>query len=179
MPTEEQCSDAVQALYRIRAVEKPPGGDGRREIWHQGSKGAELLSTVDAAGKLEDQEFTLFREAISWRRGDGLRTGKFISDEDVASRSNVMWDDAASPVRLSRTKKALASYKGKDAYLIHLRDVIEAALAGMDFDDNRAITSPYPSYLPGDSQAVQMPVSPVKRVMGRIKKMLKRRPGRK
>jgi hypothetical protein len=103
MPTEEQCRDAVQALYRIRAVEKPPGPDGRREIWHQGSKGAELLSTVDAAGRVEAQEFTLFREAIAWNRGEGLRTGKFINDADVSSHSNVMWDEAASPVRLSRT----------------------------------------------------------------------------
>src|SRR5581483_4275062 len=126
MPTEEQCRDAVQALYRVRAVEKPPGADGKREIWHRASKGSELLSTVDASGRLEDQEFTLFKEVLHWRRGRGIVTGKVIGDQDVTSRDNVMWDDQPSPVRLSRSKKALGSYKGNDAYLIHLRDAIDA-----------------------------------------------------
>jgi hypothetical protein len=170
MPTEEQCRDAVQALYRVRAVEKPPGPDGRREIWHKGAKGSELLSTVDAGGRLEDQELTLFYEVIAWKRATGLRTGKFINDADVSSRSNVMWDETASPVRLGRTRKALGSYSGKDAYLIHLRDVIDAALKGMDWEENRVVTNPYQ---PGDSQEVRLPTSPMKRLLMRLKTLLK------
>jgi hypothetical protein len=156
MPTEEQCREAVQALYRVRAVEKPPGPDGRREIWHQGAKYSELLSTVDATGRLEEQEFVLFREVLRWQRGGGMRTGKLAADApDVSSRSNVSWDAQPSPVRLFRSKKALASYTGDDAYLKHLRDAISAELAGIAWDDRRVVTK---AGMPGDSEETYIPM---------------------
>jgi hypothetical protein len=173
MPTEDQCREAVQALYRVRAVEKPPGPDGRREVWHHGSRGSELLSTVDGNGRLEDQEFRLFKEILRWQRGMIMRTGKLIRDDDVSSRDNVMWDEQPSPVRLGRSKKALGTYSGDDAYLIHLRDAIEAALSGMDWDEHRVITGPYQ---PGDSQEIRMPTpTRLQQLITTFKKLVRRR----
>lgn len=173
MPTEDQCREAVQALYRVRAVEKPPGPDGRREVWHHGSKGSELLSTVDINGRLEDQEFRLFKEVLRWQRGVVMKTGKVIRDDDVSSRDNVMWDDQPSPVRLTRSKKALGSYSGNDAYLIHLRDAIDAVLAGMDWDEMRVITGPY---TPGDSQEIPLPrPSGAQRLLAKLKNLFRLR----
>jgi hypothetical protein len=165
MPNEQQCREAVQALYRVHAVEKPPGVDGTREVWHRASKGSELLSTVDASGRLEDQELVLFKEVLRWQRGRGTKTGKLISDRDVSSHANVAWDDLPSPVRLNRATKALASYTGNDAYLVHLRDAIAAALAGLEWDDQRVVTG---VYIPGDSQEHTIPRSPVRRWLDRV-----------
>ncbi len=165
MPNEQQCREAIQALYRVHAVEKPPGVDGTREVWHRASKGAELLSTVEASGRLEDQELVLFKEVLRWQRGRGMKTGKLINDLDVTSQANVLWDELPSPVRLHRAKKALASYGGDDAYLVHLRDAVAAALAGLDWDDQRLVTG---VYIPGDSQEHTIPRSLMRRWLERV-----------
>jgi hypothetical protein len=174
MPTEEQCTEAVHALYRVRAVEKPPGPDGRKEVWHRASKGSELLSTVDGAGQLEEQELTLFNEVFYWRRGAGLKTGKLVGDADVTSRGNILWDSSPAPVRLNRATRALGTYKGEDKYLIHLRDAVAATLAGIEWDERRVVTDPN---RPGDSQEVVLPPQqgPIKKLLGRLKKLGKRR----
>lgn len=173
MPTESECSEAVQALYRVRAVEKPPGPDGRKEVWHQGSKGAELLSTVDAAGRLEEQELTLFKEVYYWRRGAGLKTGKLVGNEDVSSKGNIFWDGTPAPVRLQRCRVAFETYQGDDAYLLHIRDAVAATLAGIEWNDARVVTTPA---RPGDSQVNPLPVpdGAVKRLVRAITKWRKR-----
>jgi hypothetical protein len=173
MPTEEQCRDAVQALYRVRGVEKPPAVDGRREIWHRTSKGAELLSTVDPTGRLEDQELTLFKEVFFWQRGLGMKTGKLVGDAEVSSRGNTLWDHHPAPVRLTRAIKALRSYSGDDAYLIHLRDAISATLAGIAWDEQRIVTD---AVMPGDSQAHPLPPpsGAVRRLLAALKHLLRR-----
>jgi hypothetical protein len=33
-PSPEKLKAAVQALYRVRAVEGPPGDNGQRSVWH-------------------------------------------------------------------------------------------------------------------------------------------------
>jgi hypothetical protein len=173
MPTEEQCSQAVQALYRVRAVEKPPGPDGRREVWHRATKGSELLSTVDATGRLEEQELTLFREVFYWRRGGGMKTGKVVADNDVTSRGNILWDGSPAPVRLNRCSKALGSYRGDDAYLIHMRDAVAATLAGIEWDERRVVTDPVQ---PGDSQEIVLPPQhgPLEKLLRGLKKWARR-----
>lgn len=169
MPTDEQCRDAVRALYRVRAVEKPPGPDGRKEVWHSATKGSELFSTVDAAGRLEDQELTLFKEVFYWRRGVGAKTGKVVGHVDVTSKGNILWDAAPAPVRLNRASKALAEYDGNDLYLLHMRDVIAATLAGIEWDEKRIVTDPYS---PGDSQEIELPPQdgPWKKLVRALKK---------
>jgi hypothetical protein len=156
MPTPEQCCDAIQALYRVRAVEKPPGPDGRREVWHH-APASELLSTVDPTGRLEDQELTLFREVFYWQRGIGLKTGKLVGDSDVTSKGNILWDASPAPVRLNRASVALAQYRGEDQYLLHIRDAVAAVLAGIEWDEKRVVTDPQ---RPGDSQEIILPPPP-------------------
>jgi hypothetical protein len=92
---------------------------------------------------------------LHWQRGSGIRTGKTISDADVSSRSQVQWDIDPSPVRLSRSRKAFASYDGDDEYLKHMRDAIGAELAGIAWDERRVVTK---VRMPGDSQETLMPV---------------------
>ncbi len=161
MPTEEQCLKAVHALYRVRAVEKPPGPDGRREVWHQGNKGGELLSTVDARGRLEEQELVLFKEVFFWSRGAGLKTGKLVGADDVSSRGSIMWDSAPAGARLERCRNAFDGYRGDDAYLLHLRDAVVAALAGIEWRDDRVVTRP--------AQARHEPARPQ---TGKLKKLI-------
>ena len=175
MPTEEQCTEAVQALYRVRAVEKPAEADGRREVWHQGSKGCELLSTVDLNGRVEEQELTLFREIIYWRQGSGLKTGKLVGNEDVSTRANIFWDEAPAPVRLERCRRAFEGYAGKDPYLMHIRDAVQATLAGLEWDEQRIITAPS---RPGDSQENPIPVradGTFKRLISKISGAVKKK----
>ena len=168
MPTDEQCTEAVAALYRVRAVEKPPGSDGRKEVWHRASKGAELLSTVDGAGRLEEQELTLFKEVYFWRRGVGMKTGRLVGNEDVSSRGNIMWDPSPAPVRLNRCRIAFQGYTGSDAYLLHIRDAVAATLAGIEWNEERMITTPA---RPGDSQATELaaPMGPLRKLLGWLK----------
>ena len=174
MPTDSECSEAVQALYRVRAVEKPAGPDGRKEVWHQATKGAELLSTVDAAGRLEEQELTLFKEVYYWQRGAPLKTGKLVGNEDVTSKGNILWDKAPAPVRLQRCRHAFQTYQGDDQYLLHIRDAVAATLAGIEWNDARVVTTPA---RPGDSQAHPLPPrdGAVKKLVRAIKKWGKRR----
>ncbi|MBL8951159.1 MAG: hypothetical protein JNK82_10310 [Myxococcaceae bacterium] len=174
MPTEEQCLSAVQALYRVRAVEKPAGPDGRREVWHQGSRGAELLSTVDATGRLEEQELVLFNEVIYWWLGGGLKTGKSLRREDVSSRGNTLWDAEPAPERLERCHKALAGYTGDDRYLQHLRGVVSGALAGVEWNDSHVVTRPAQ---PGESQDNPMPPreGPVKKLLSKLAGAVKKK----
>ena len=51
----ETLRTAVQALYRVHAVEGPPGENGLRTVWHLGQDGAELLSLVDGDGRVQRQ----------------------------------------------------------------------------------------------------------------------------
>ena len=174
MPTEEQCLKAVQALYRVRAIEKPPAADGTKEVWHQGSKGAELMSTVDASGRLDEQELVLFKEVIYWWRAGGLKTGKLVGSDDVSSRGNTLWDSQPAPARLERCRKAFDGYTGTDKYLVHLRAAVKAALAGVEWNDSHVVTRPVQ---PGDSQANPVPVreGPVKKLLSKLSGAVKKK----
>ena len=61
-PSPEKLKAAVQALYRVRAVEGPPGDNGHRSVWHMCAQGAELLSLVDMEGRVQRQELTLLED---------------------------------------------------------------------------------------------------------------------
>ena len=69
-------------------------------------------------------------------------------------------------MRLNRACTALAEYRGEDKYLLPLRDVLKAVLAGIERDEKRIVTAPV---MPGDSQEVVLP-----RQDGAVKKLLRR-----
>ena len=155
MPTPDQVRTAVLALYRVRAVEKPPEGDGTREVWHRSGSGVDLLSVVDFEGKLTQQELTLFADVLHWSRRGGLRSGRVQdpSAEEPTSGDGIRFDPALSPDRLKRTHEALAGYVGDDSYLVHLRDLLAAAIQGRPWTEARVISKV------ADSQPIVKPRS--------------------
>jgi hypothetical protein len=135
---------AVQALYRIRAVEKPPDAEGLREIWHHCAQGAELISFVNPHGRLVRQELSLLADYFAWTSAAGLLTGSCADAEgSKATRptERVVLDATPSGARIDRAAKALASYTGADAYLLHIRKVITEALAGVSVLDEVIVTT--------------------------------------
>ena len=142
MPTPDQVRTAINALNRVRAVEKPAEADGTREVWHQAALDVDLLSVVDAEGKLTQQELTLFADVIHWSRRGGLRTGRATDPSlpEPVSGDGTVFDPSLVPERLQRTHAALSEYTGKDNYLIHLRDLLAAAVAGRQWNEQRVIS---------------------------------------
>ena len=153
MATPEQVRAAINALYRVRAIEKPPEADGTREIWHQATPGVELFSVLDAEGKLTQQELTLFGDVLHWSRRGGLRSGRVSepSTPGTARGDTISFDPALTPERLRRTAEALTAYQGADKYLLNLRALIDAALQGREWSERPVISKI------ADSQPITMP----------------------
>ncbi len=107
----QEVKAAVDAMFRIRAVESPADANGLRTIWHRGLRGAELVTEIDAAGKVKSQSLTLLDDQVRWERGPGFSL-------------------TAPRALLERVSRALASYSGHDRFLVHLRDALSAELKG-------------------------------------------------
>lgn len=123
--TDEERVAAVESMYRIRAVESPPDADGARTIWHRGLKGAELVTEVDATGRVTRQELCLFDEVVVWS-GEGLKTGTStaLPSRRPKASDGLTWDVEQGAERLSRMVKALQQYRGSDRFIHHLRDML-------------------------------------------------------
>ena len=111
--TPQELQQAVDSMFRIRAVESPPDAQGCRRIWHRGTAGAELLTEVDETGRVISQELTLFEDRLRWDRERGF--GGFPLEEDPP---------------LGRAAAALAGYAGADRFLKHLQAQVTAAEGG-------------------------------------------------
>ena len=72
--TEADLRSAIETMFRVRAVESPPDEQGARTIWHRGRKGADLLTWVDAFGRVTRQELYLFDDCLVWEKTSGVRT---------------------------------------------------------------------------------------------------------
>lgn len=142
MPTPDQVRAAINALNRVRAVEKPAEADGTREVWHQASTDVDLLSVVNAEGILSQQQLSLFADVIHWSRRGGLRTGRATdpSGHEPISGDGTIFDPMLLPDRLKRAHEALASYQGADNYLVHFRDLLAATLEGRTWTEARIIS---------------------------------------
>jgi hypothetical protein len=144
-PSPEKLKTAVQALYRVRAVEGPPGDNGQRSVWHMCSQGAELLSMVDLEGRVQRQELTLLDDHYMWTSGEGLRTGRV--EHDGGSKANpasaiVRPDSQLVPFRLMRAALALATYEGEDRYILHMKRVLALAREGLELREASGVTHP-------------------------------------
>jgi hypothetical protein len=149
--SDREVQQAVQSLFRIRAATQPPDAEGNRTVWHQGEKGVDLFSIVDPGGHIVRQELTLFEDHLLWSRQHGVRTGQL--GEEQGSRGykaspEVRFDSEPSGVRLERASRALDSYTGQDPYILHLQQVIAAALRGQQVKERRAVTNPRIPTLP-------------------------------
>lgn len=142
-PTEEALSRAVNALYRIRAVEQPPDADGLRSVWHQCAAGADLLSFVDEKGRVVRQELTLVTDHFRWTSQHGLITGEAGSgprSSANAASDEVSFDPKISEDRVRRAAQALGTYKGEDRYLRNMQRVLNLVIAGLQPLDAPTVT---------------------------------------
>jgi hypothetical protein len=127
MRSPQELKQAVDSLFRIRAVESPPDAAGSRRIWHRGTAGAELFTEVDAQGRVVRQELTLFEELVRWDREHGFRRGEVEVQRAEAPVKPEPLDGAA---RLGRAAGALEGYGGQDRFLQHLREHVVAEVRG-------------------------------------------------
>jgi hypothetical protein len=142
-PTPQALADAVNALYRIRAIEGPPDAEGNKTVWHQCALGAELVSTVSERRHVIRQELTLVRSYFTWTPDAGMATGVVVDDGPKAMANAgpaVQLDPALDKERLSEALAALAHYAGEDKYIRHLLRVMTLARDGLSADDEDSVT---------------------------------------
>jgi hypothetical protein len=138
-----QAAAAVHSLARIRAVESPPGQDGLKTVWHQGSQGADLLSHVDSNGRVRRQELTLLDDYFLWTAQHGLRTGRVVEDggsKAAKGAATVALDTQTVADRLVRSCQALEMYGGADQYVGHMVQVLSMAVQGLAVQGEKTIT---------------------------------------
>lgn len=144
--TDAELQAAVDSMFRIRAVESPPDAAGAREIWHQGAKGAELVSWVDAEGRVTRHELCVFEDVLVWERAGGVRTG-WLDRARVsgAKPADLVNSDAGLPAkaeRIQRLARALQGYAGEDRFILHVKRIVETARDLGDPVPQGAITRP-------------------------------------
>jgi hypothetical protein len=105
-------------MFRNRAVESPADATGSRRIWHRGTGGAELLTEVDARGRVLRQELTIFDDVVRWHRDRGFE------------RAGLEVSGAAPGGGLTRAAGALEAYAGQDRFLQHLKDQVATEVHG-------------------------------------------------
>jgi hypothetical protein len=122
--TAAERTQALESMYRVRAVEEPPDARGTRHIWHRGATGADLLTLVDAEGLVLRQELQLFDDVLVWERGQPLKTGvarEVAGAGRMKAPDDVVYDRAeASKARVATLSEALQGYRGDDRCLTHL-----------------------------------------------------------
>lgn len=130
----ETLKSAVQALYRVHAVEGPPGENGLRTVWHLCPDGAELMSLVDLDGRVRRQELTLLEDHYVWASGEGVRTGYLerAAGAKASAAAVVQTDPELVPQRLMRAALAMGTYTGQDRYLLHMQRVLALAREGLE-----------------------------------------------
>ncbi|WP_368738124.1 hypothetical protein [Myxococcus sp. AM009] len=128
----ETLKTAVQALYRVHAVEGPPGENGLRTVWHLCPDGAELMSLVDSEGRVRRQELTLLEDHYVWASGEGVRTGCLERGGKPTAAAVVQTDPELVPQRLMRAALAMGTYTGQDRYLLHMQRVLALAREGLE-----------------------------------------------
>lgn len=143
--SDEERKSAVESLFRVRAVETPADTSGEKEVWHQGSKGADLFTVVNRTGHVVRQEFILYEDYFSWTKQGGLRTGACTASRGikdvVKSSDDIQLDGVVNDDRIERARAALNNYSGNDRYLLHVRAVINLAAAGEEAGELSAVTT--------------------------------------
>ena len=133
--TTAELQSAIETMFRVRAVESPPDEQGARTIWHRGQKGADLVTWVDAFGRVTRQELYLFDDCLIWEKTSGVRTGE--SQEREGSKANpspgtISFDPDTNELRIVRARKALGPYSGADKFILHARQLVGGEEAPQD-----------------------------------------------
>lgn len=125
--TEAELQTAIETMFRVRAVESPPDDQGARTIWHRGHKGADLVTWVDAFGRVTRQELYLFDDCLVWEKTSGVRTGESQEREGSKlspSPGTIAFDSDADDGRIFRARQALGPYSGLDKFILHARQLV-------------------------------------------------------
>lgn len=125
--TQAELQSAIETMFRVRAVESPPDEQGARTIWHRGTKGADLVTWVDAFGRVTRQELYLFEDCLIWEKATGVRTGAADPKEGSIlnpAPDSIAFDQRADDDRLVRARRALNPYTGGDKFIIHARMLV-------------------------------------------------------
>jgi hypothetical protein len=141
--TEADRRAAVESMLRIRAVESPPDAEGRRTIWHRGARGAELVTEVDAEGRVARQELTLFDDLLVWERDKGFRAAAVVKEggSPAMPASATLEPTGDVAPLLGKVAAALQTYRGEDKLIGHLRElVVKAAKGHAAFKDLGEVT---------------------------------------
>ena len=153
--TEAELKSAIETMFRVRAVESPPDEQGARTIWHRGSKGADLVTWVDAFGRVTRQELYLFDDCLVWEKTSGVRTGASEAHEGSKlgpSPDSIAFDPGADDSRLGRARQALRFYSGFDKFILHAQQLVGGG-GGPEVDE--PVTRPHQSL-----DAVERPTAP-------------------
>jgi hypothetical protein len=130
----EKAKAALKSLSRIRAGEQREA-DGGKSVWHQGAKGADLLSYVDSTGRVTEQAFTLLSDHFIWKEKTGLRSGTTTSAGSSVgawSQDNISMDSELSAERVRACASVLSGYSGEDKYILHFKKVVERFCKGLE-----------------------------------------------
>lgn len=124
--------DTAQAAANFRRVriaeERLP--DGGKSVWHQ-AEGAEIVSRVDAGGRVVSQELTLGSAVIEWKKDEPLRTARVRSNErqgmvEVSGSAIVDRDKVPNPATIVNAIAFLRKVPAGDRYVEHLAEALEA-----------------------------------------------------
>lgn len=127
MPSEADLKRALRAMIRVTALDAPPDEKGGRVIWHRGGGDSDLVSWVQADGKLIKQQLVLFDDVILWQHGRLVRTGRVERPGEVLAAPQLVdtkLDAALDKARLQRLRTAVDGYQGGDHYIEHLIRVL-------------------------------------------------------
>lgn len=141
--SEKEIAAAIQSLFRVRGAESAAGPDGVKEVWHQASAGAELLSHVFAPhGRVTRQELVLFDDLVEWTSQKGIRTGTLKASLGAAGSSDdeILFDYEIDVARIRRASEALSRYGGDDKYILHIQRVCALCLSGIELRDEKTVT---------------------------------------
>ncbi len=143
-PSSDRRGAALASLYRVRAAESQPDEAGIRQVWHQGTRGADLLSWVDERGRVNRQELTLLGDFFVWTSTDGLRTGRVREGDHARSTLKgsdlVSLDLELSPERVLPAAHALGQYDGDDRYLQHVKRLLALSANGLEHREEVTVT---------------------------------------
>jgi hypothetical protein len=126
------------SLRRVTLADRPLP-EGGKKVWHQGDEGVEVLSFVDAEGRVLRQECYLGHEAVVWQTDRPLNTAAVQGSARGAgiARSELLVNDERPRASVMRAAlELLRAAPANDLYLKHLRDIVDSSVQGLDDSDD-------------------------------------------
>jgi hypothetical protein len=129
-------------LRRVRAGERA-ADDGGKKVWHQAGDEVEVISFVDAEGKVTRQECHLSGTLVIWRAGLQVSTGAVATAarRGVAASEGIVPDANPNADAVAQALTLLEALPPGDRYLDHLRAELDLAAQGLETHDADTVTT--------------------------------------